>query len=122
MREPLAADLFDDPDCAQRVQPFRVGDKWSGMVLRCLQDGPLRFSELRVPMHRVTPKVLTETLRAMERDGFLTRTAHDERPPRVEYELTALGRSLLGLLDKACAWTREHLPELVSAREAHVHR
>ncbi|MEU0833481.1 helix-turn-helix domain-containing protein [Streptomyces sp. NPDC005969] len=120
MREPLAADLFNDPDCVQPVQPFRVGDKWTGMVLRCLQDGPRRFSELRVPLHRVTPKVLTETLRAMERDGFLTRTVHDERPPRVEYELTALGRSLLGPLDMACAWTREHLPELVSARAAYV--
>ncbi|MGW3658028.1 winged helix-turn-helix transcriptional regulator [Streptomyces sp. NPDC005151] len=58
----------------------------------------------------------------MERDGFLTRTVHDERPPRVEYELTTLGRSLLGPLDTACAWTREHLPELVSAREAYVSR
>lgn len=69
--------------------------------------------------HWVTPKVLTQTLRAMERDGFLTRTAYDENPPRVEYELTALGRSLLGPLDATCAWAREHLPELTDARAAY---
>ncbi|MGX1880645.1 winged helix-turn-helix transcriptional regulator [Streptomyces sp. NPDC055287] len=118
-RMPLPADMFTDPDCSRRLQPFRVGDKWSGMVLRCLDGGPRRFSELRVPLHWVTPKVLTQTLRAMERDGFLTRTAYDENPPRVEYELTGLGRSLLGPLDATCAWAREHLPELVEARDAY---
>ncbi|MFI0976918.1 winged helix-turn-helix transcriptional regulator [Streptomyces sp. NPDC021093] len=117
---PLPADLFDAPGCGDaRRLPFRVGDKWSGMVLRCLAEGPRRFTELRVPLHRVTPKVLTETLRAMERDGFLTRTAYEENPPRVEYALTPLGRSLLGPLDTACAWTRAHLPELLAAREGH---
>jgi DNA-binding HxlR family transcriptional regulator len=115
---PLPADLFDAPDCRDAGRlPFRVGDKWSGMVLRCLAGGPRRFGELRVPLHRVTPKVLTETLRAMERDGFLTRTAYDENPPRVEYALTPLGHSLLGPLDAACEWTRENLPELLAARE-----
>ncbi|MFH9727396.1 winged helix-turn-helix transcriptional regulator [Streptomyces sp. NPDC017254] len=79
-----------------RAQPIRVGGKWTAVVLRCLEDGlPRRFSELRVPLHWITLKVLTETLRAMERDGFLTRTAYDENPPRVEYALTSLGRSLI---------------------------
>ncbi len=111
--------MFDDPDCSDRAQPFRVGDKWTGMVLRCLESGPRRFSELRVPLHWITPKVLTETLRSMERNGFLTRTVHDENPPRVVYELTALGRSLLGPLDTACDWSRRHLPEIVEARTAY---
>ncbi|GGX73534.1 transcriptional regulator [Streptomyces hiroshimensis] len=111
--------MFDDPDCSDRAQPFRVGDKWTGMVLRCLEGGPRRFSELRVPLHWITPKVLTETLRSMERNGFLTRTVHDENPPRVVYELTALGRSLLVPLDTACEWTRMHLQEVVEARTAY---
>lgn len=110
MTAPLTADMFD-PYCSRRM-PIRVGDKWSGMVLRCLQDGPRRFTELKVPLRGVAPKVLTETLRAMERDGWLTRTAYDENPPRVEYALTELGRSLLGPMDAACAWAREHLDEL----------
>ncbi|MGW2558744.1 winged helix-turn-helix transcriptional regulator [Streptomyces sp. NPDC001514] len=119
-REPLRADMFPGADCFAEPgsRPFRVGDKWSAWVLRCLEDGPRRFSELRVPLHWITPKVLTETLRSMERNGFLARTAYDENPPRVEYELTALGRSLLGPLDTACAWTRAHAAALAEARAA----
>ncbi|WHM40373.1 helix-turn-helix domain-containing protein [Streptomyces sp. BPTC-684] len=119
---PLPADLFDRPDCAGGLVPFRVGDKWTGVVLRCLEDGPRRFSELRVPLHWITPKVLTETLRAMERDGFLTRTAYDENPPRVEYELTALGRSLIDPLNATCEWSRAHLTEVTDAREQYTAR
>lgn len=116
-REPLRADMFGHSDCAAGVQPFRFGDKWSGRVLRCLEQGPRRFSELRIPLHTVTPKVLTETLRAMERKGFVSRAAYDENPPRVEYRLTALGRSAIEPMNAACAWTAEHLPELLAARE-----
>ncbi|MEU6880517.1 helix-turn-helix domain-containing protein [Streptomyces sp. NPDC046712] len=117
---PLRPDMFRDPDCSDRAQPFRVGGKWTAMVLRCLEDGrPRRFSELRVPLHWITPKVLTETLRAMERDGFLLRVVHEENPPRVEYTLTALGRSLLGPLDTTCAWARAHVPEVTEARAAY---
>ncbi|WP_418959924.1 winged helix-turn-helix transcriptional regulator [Streptomyces tritici] len=121
MSEPLDPAMFRDPDCTDRAaQPIRVGGKWTASVLRCLQDGTARrFSELRVPLYWITPKVLTETLRAMERDGLLTRTAHDENPPRVEYALTALGRSLLGPLDAACDWARTHGTEIVEAREAY---
>ncbi|GGV05581.1 transcriptional regulator [Streptomyces litmocidini] len=120
--QPLSPSLFDDPDCAgSPPRPLRVGGKWTAMVLRCLEDGaPRRFSELRVPLHWITPKVLTETLRSMERDGFLTRTVHDENPPRVEYALTGLGRSLLAPLDAACAWTRTHAPEITEARAAYA--
>ncbi|MFJ8041407.1 winged helix-turn-helix transcriptional regulator [Kitasatospora sp. NPDC096147] len=110
MTTPLDADMFD-PDCSHRM-PIRVGDKWSGMVLRCLAEGPRRFGELKVPLKGVTSKVLTETLRAMERDGWIDRTAYQENPPRVEYALTEFGRSLLGPMDVACDWAREHLDEL----------
>ncbi|MEU2231086.1 winged helix-turn-helix transcriptional regulator [Streptomyces vietnamensis] len=119
--EPLSPSLFHDPDCGgSSAQPIRVGGKWTAMVLRCLEDGASRrFSELRVPLHWITPKVLTETLRAMERDGFLSRTVHDENPPRVEYALTDLGRSLITPLDAACAWARTHAPEISEARTAY---
>ncbi|MFF8730697.1 winged helix-turn-helix transcriptional regulator [Streptomyces sp. NPDC015171] len=114
---PLDPDMFH-PLCPSSVMPFRVGDKWSGMVIRCLQDGPRRFGELRVPLKAVTPKVLSETLRAMERDGLVTRTAYEENPPRVDYALTPLGRTLIPLLDAARAWSETHLPALLAARHA----
>ncbi|SER94773.1 transcriptional regulator, HxlR family [Lentzea xinjiangensis] len=97
-------------ECQHGDLPYRIGDKWTAHVLRQLQDGRRRFTELRAVLP-VTPKVLTETLRAMERDGTVTREAFDENPPRVEYELTAHGRKVLGLLDLCCGWARENLVE-----------
>ncbi|WP_091449660.1 winged helix-turn-helix transcriptional regulator [Actinokineospora iranica] len=108
-----------DPACPSSAVPIRIGDKWTAMVVLCLADGPRRFSEIRVPLRRVTPKVLTETLRAMERDGMLTRTAYPEIPPRVVYELTDLGRSLLDLVDACRKWGDAHLSEVLAARAAH---
>ncbi|MFG2694331.1 winged helix-turn-helix transcriptional regulator [Kitasatospora sp. NPDC048407] len=101
------ASVFDLRKCAHR-SPIQVGDKWSGAVLRCLQDGPHRFTELKARLRGVNPKVLTETLRAMERDHWLTRTDHGGNPPHVEYALTEVGGSLIGVLDTACTWAREH--------------
>lgn len=114
---PLPADLFDEL-CPSTLVPFRFGgDKWAGLVLRCLEDGPRRYSELRVPLHRVTPKVLTQSLRGLERDGLLERTVHTAPSPAVVYALTPLGRSFLAPLDAACAWASEHWDELLDARE-----
>lgn len=110
------------PECPSRATPIRVGDKWAAMIMMCLKDGPRRFSELRIPLYRVTAKVLAESLRAMERDGLVTRTAYPENPPRVEYALTPLGRSLFAPLETACDWAREHLPELLDARAAYEDR
>ncbi|MET9464372.1 helix-turn-helix domain-containing protein [Streptomyces sp. NPDC006544] len=107
-----------DPVCPSRLVPFRIGDKWATLILRCLQDGPRRFSELKVPLREITAKSLTQSLRALERDGFVARTAYEGPPRRVVYALTPLGRGLLGPLDAACAWTREHWDELLDAQEA----
>jgi len=96
-------------ECTHGDLPYRIGDKWTAHVLRALQGGRRRFTELRAELPGVTPKVLTETLRAMEREGTVTREAFDENPPRVEYELTAQGRKVLGLLDLCCDWARENL-------------
>ncbi|MEO3885154.1 helix-turn-helix domain-containing protein [Nonomuraea sp. B5E05] len=115
MAEPLDPDMFYG--CPPTAAPIRVGDKWTAKIIRCLELGPRRFTELQRPLRGITPKVLTESLRAMERDGLLTRTAYDEIPPRVEYELTALGRSLLEPMNAGCEWSRKHLAELMHARE-----
>lgn len=117
---PLPADMFD-PACPSSVTPFRIGDKWAALVVACLEDGPRRFSELRVPI-RATPKVLTQTLRALERDGMVTRTAYAEIPPRVEYELTALGRTLLEPMAACRVWADNHLADVLAARQAYEDR
>ena len=104
-----------DPLCPSSLMPMRIGDKWAGMVIRCLEHGPRRFSELRVPIRGVTAKALTKSLRGLERDGLVSRTAHTGR---VEYDLTPLGRSLLHPLAVMCAWAQDHWEELIDAREA----
>jgi DNA-binding HxlR family transcriptional regulator len=107
-----------DPVCPSDLMPIRIGDKWAGMIIRCLEHGPRRFSELRPPLRGITAKALTKSLRALERDGLIVRTAHPEPVRRVEYELTPLGRSLLEPMAAVCAWTQEHWEELLDAREA----
>jgi DNA-binding HxlR family transcriptional regulator len=92
------------------------------MVVRCLEGGPRRFGELRVPLRGVTAKALTKSLRSLERDGFVARVSRPGPAPSVAYALTPLGRTLLGPLDAACAWAREHWDELIDAREAATRR
>ena len=105
------------PACPSSAAPFRIAGRWGGLVVSCLQEGPRRFSELRIPLLRVSPKVLTETLRALERDGFVTRTAYDEMPPRVEYELTDLGRTLLPAIAACREWADANFDDLLAARD-----
>src|ERR1043165_6431297 len=109
-----------DPASPITAMPFQIGDKWTALVVLCLEDGPMRFTAIRALLPRVTAKVLTETLRAMIRDGLLTRTEHDENPPHVEYRLTPLGRTLLDLVEAARVWSRAHLPELLANRAANT--
>jgi DNA-binding HxlR family transcriptional regulator len=118
MREPLPADMFDEL-CPSSLNPIRFGDKWAALIIRCLEHGPRRFSELRVPLSRVTPKVLTQSLRSLERDGLVKRTVRAEATPHVEYELTSLGRSMLEPMAVACAWAGKHWDELLDARESY---
>ncbi|MFK0202959.1 winged helix-turn-helix transcriptional regulator [Streptomyces lavendulae] len=118
MREPLPADMFDEL-CPSSLNPIRFGDKWAALIIRCLAHGPRRFSELRVPLSRVTPKVLTQSLRSLERDGLVKRTVYAGATPHVEYELTPLGRSMLHPIAVACAWTEKHWDELLDARESY---
>ncbi|MGW4224974.1 winged helix-turn-helix transcriptional regulator [Streptomyces bauhiniae] len=117
MTKPLDPEMLD-PLCPSDLVPFRVEDKWAGMIIQCLEDGLRRFSELRALL-RNTSKVLTQSLRTLERDGFIIRTVHAGPVRHVEYELTSLGRSLLDLLDAARTWARAPLDELIDAHERH---
>ncbi|MEU4832238.1 helix-turn-helix domain-containing protein [Streptosporangium sp. NPDC023615] len=115
MTKPLDPDMFD-PACPSDLAPIRFGDKWAGMIIRCLEDGPRRFSELRVPLHGITAKVLAGSLRTLTRNGLITRTVHPAQ--RVEYALTPLGRSMIEPMNAVCEWTWEHWDEILDAREA----
>jgi DNA-binding HxlR family transcriptional regulator len=94
----------------------RVGDKWSVLVIVLLADGPKRFSELRRAIEGISQRMLTLTLRGLERDGLVTRTLYPTIPPRVDYELTRLGRTLLGPVQTLAAWAVKHRVEIQEAR------
>jgi DNA-binding HxlR family transcriptional regulator len=108
-----------DPDCPSRVVFQRIGDKWASLVIQVLAKGPVRFSELRKMVHVVTPKVLTQTLRSLERDGLITRKVYAQVPPRVDYTLTDLGRSLLAPLSQLREWAENNVPAIIDARDAY---
>ena len=96
----------------------RVGDKWSVLIITMLGDGPRRFNELKRMVNGISQRMLTLSLRGLERDGLVTRTVTPSTPPRVDYELTALGRSLLGPVSALSAWALDNRGEIRRAREA----
>jgi DNA-binding HxlR family transcriptional regulator len=95
----------------------RVGDKWSVLVVTRLGGGPMRFNELRRSIGGISQRMLTLTLRGLERDGLITRTVFPTIPPRVDYELTALGRDLLDPVSALGAWAIRNQPKIVHARQ-----
>ena len=104
-------------NCRAREMIVRVADKWSMYVIHVLADaGTVRFSELRRRIDGVSQRMLTVTLRGLERDGLVRRTMHPEVPPRVEYELTPLGATLRELVNELMAWSGAHLAEVDAAR------
>lgn len=103
-------------NCPSRVVLDRIGDQWTALIVGVLEDEPRRFGQVRDAMG-ISRKVLTETLRALERDGIVKRTAYPEIPPRVEYALTPLGRTLREPLAAIRDWAEEHVHEIVGARE-----
>ncbi len=107
----------NDPDCPTRSVLDRIGDKWTALIVLALLDGPLRFTQLRDRIGGVAPKVLTETLRWLERDGILTRTAYPEVPPHVEYELTRLGCSLAQPMRAITDWSERNMTRIMRARD-----
>ena len=105
--------------CRAREVLQRVGDKWSVLVIDLLGQGTKRFTELHRAVDGITARMLTVTLRGLERDGIVTRTIHPVIPPRVEYALTPMGRTLLDTIGQLVTWTDSHLPEIEAARAAY---
>jgi DNA-binding HxlR family transcriptional regulator len=95
----------------------RVGDKWSVLVVTRLGERPLRFNELRRTIGGISQRMLTLTLRGLERDGLVTRTVFPTIPPRVDYALTPLGRDLLQPVSALGAWAIRNQPKIARARE-----
>ena len=95
----------------------RIGDKWTVLIVALLGDGPKRFSEIKRMVGGISQRMLTLTLRGLERDGLVTRTVFPTIPPRVDYELTELGRSLWRPVEALGAWAREHQPQIEAARQ-----
>lgn len=102
--------------CRLRDLLDRIGDKWSLLVVELLGEGTRRFTELKRDIDGISQRMLTRTLRHLERDGLVTRTVHPVVPPRVDYELTPLGASLLEAIAPLVAWTRAHRAEVMAAR------
>ena len=102
---------------AVREVLHRVGDKWSVQIVALLGDGPLRFSELKRSIEGISQRMLTLTLRGLERDGLVTRTVFPEIPPRVDYELTRLGNTLLDPISALAEWAAEYRTSIQEARE-----
>src|SRR5712671_6295159 len=102
--------------CPVREVLNRVGDKWSVFIVGLLADGPKRFSELRRTIEGISQRMLTLTLRGLERDGLVTRTVFPTIPPRVDYELTSLGRGLCKPVVALGKWAYGHLTEIEAAR------
>lgn len=103
-------------ECPSRQLLARISDKWVVLVLCALEDGPLRYSELAAKLAGVSQKMLTQTLRALERDGLVERTVTPSVPVRVDYELTALGQEIVPLQRSIKAWAEEHIAAVHDAR------
>ena len=108
--------------CPSRTSLAKIANKWTAMIVIALSDGPLRFGTIRERVQGISGKVLAETLRDLERDGVLTRTAYDEMPLRVEYELTPLGQTLREPLTALGMWAEHHIEQVLEARDAYDDR
>ncbi|MFI5794124.1 winged helix-turn-helix transcriptional regulator [Streptomyces sp. NPDC051677] len=105
-------------DCPTRAVLELIAGKWTMLVLVALEDGrPMRFAELRRRLDGVTPKMLTQTLRALEREGLLTRSVYPTVPPCVEYRLTGLGQEVGGLIQSITDWSQANIDAIRAARE-----
>jgi len=107
---------FDMADCGIRNLLDRVGDKWSLMIIDILSEGTLRYSELDHRIESISQKMLTVTLKSLETDGLINRKMYPEIPPRVEYSLTELGKTLMPSINMLKNWAVESRPAILEAR------
>jgi len=105
--------------CPSRAVLARIGDKWTALIIRSLAGRTLRYNELQREVAGISQKMLTQTLRALEEDGLITRKVYPVIPPMVEYSLTPLGRTLVSPLHAICAWAETHLPKIEAHRKDH---
>jgi DNA-binding HxlR family transcriptional regulator len=105
--------------CPSRTSLARIANKWTAMAVSVLGNGRMRFGDLKTSIDGISGKVLTETLRDLERDGLVTRHVYAEVPPRVEYELTELGFTLYEPLLVLCRWAEQHIAQVLVNREAY---
>jgi DNA-binding HxlR family transcriptional regulator len=105
-----------DQNCESRQALDRIADKWTCLIVYALLDGPRRHGELRRAIGGISQKMLTQTLRSLERDGLVRRTVIATIPPHVEYALTPLGETLAAPLAAICRWAMDHLAEVQAAR------
>jgi DNA-binding HxlR family transcriptional regulator len=118
-------ELQPDPytaTCPSRQALDRIGDRWTVLILGVLADGPKRFTELARRVGGISQKMLTQTLRGLERDGLVTRTVQATVPVRVDYELTELGQTLTAPIAALEAWARDHIGDVIAARERYDER
>lgn len=108
--------------CPSRQVLARIADKWTALVIYALSSGRMRYSELHRRIGGISQKMLTQTLRELEKDGLIARKIHPVVPPMVEYWLTPLGESLQEPLEAICAWAETHLPEMQAARSRSARR
>jgi DNA-binding HxlR family transcriptional regulator len=109
-----------DSHCPTRQVLDLIADKWTVLIIRRLADGTLRFAQLRRSIDGISQKVLTNILRSLERDGIVTRRIYASVPPKVEYSLTALGRSLCNLVEGICGWAEANIEQVQAARQVYA--
>ncbi len=115
---PMEPKKYTEQSCASVRQVLsRVGDKWSVLVVVILESGAVRFNELRRKIDGISQRMLTRTLRELERDGLITRTVEPTIPPRVEYALTPLGRTLLEPVRALATWAQARSSEITAAQK-----
>jgi DNA-binding HxlR family transcriptional regulator len=107
-----------DENCPTRLVLGRIADKWTVLIVGRLARGPLHFGELRREVGGISQKVLTQALRALERDGLVARRVAARSPLRVEYSLTPLGRTLVDMLDQVRRWAEGNIESVLAARKA----
>ena len=120
-QDKLAYDAFM-ASCPTRQVMSTIGDKWSALLVNALADGPRRHGELARTVAGVSQKMLTQTLRTLERDGLVTRSITPTVPVRVDYELTELGQSLVPVLQQLKHWSETHIEQVLAARESFEER
>lgn len=124
-KDPASAEWSADAylaKCPSRTVLSAIADKWTCLVVDTLADGPHRFSVLRRRLGGITQKSLTQTLRNLERDGMVIRTVYPTIPPRVDYELSELGRSVTSLMAGIRRWSEDHVHEILAARDRYAAR